>query len=232
MRAAPPEGAAWLDRPVWAALTTRQSALAAGDDMVRMMWPEYGFFAATAAPGPKARAALRRLPVTEAGLYLLEDNDIAAPPGFRLISQARCVQMVAGPVPAPAEAAGIIALGEDDAAGMRALAALTRPGPFSTATHRLGQFLGIWQNGALVAMAGERLRVPGGTEVSGVCVHPDWRGRNYARLLSAVVARRIQARGEMAFLHAYESNRPAVALYETLNFQVRKVFSFIRLEME
>jgi predicted GNAT family acetyltransferase len=70
-------------------------------------------------------------------------------------------------------------------------------------------------------MAGERLRFPGYTEVSGVCTHPEFRGRGLARRLSAVVAAGIEARGEQAFLHSWKTNQPAIALYEGLGFRVR-----------
>jgi len=67
-------------------------------------------------------------------------------------------------------------------------------------------------------MAGERLRFSGYTEISGVCTHPDCRGRGLARGLSAVVAQRIQQRGEQPFLHAWKSNLAAIRLYESLGF--------------
>jgi predicted GNAT family acetyltransferase len=70
-------------------------------------------------------------------------------------------------------------------------------------------------------MAGERMRFPGFTEVSGVCTHPDFRGRGLARRLSSVVANAIQHRGEQAFLHAWTTNHAAIALYERLGFELR-----------
>ena len=91
---------------------------------------------------------------------------------------------------------------------------MTRPGPFRARTHHFGQFWGIRREGQLVAMAGERMRLPGFSEVSGVCTHPDWRGHGFARALSAFVANRIQARGETPFLHAYADNGAAVGLYQ------------------
>jgi predicted GNAT family acetyltransferase len=70
-------------------------------------------------------------------------------------------------------------------------------------------------------MAGERFKVPGYTEVSGVCTDPDQRGKGYAGRLSAIVADRIRARGETPFLHAFASNRAAIQLYEKLGFRLR-----------
>ncbi len=85
----------------------------------------------------------------------------------------------------------------------------------------MGDFLGVRQDGRLLAMAGERFRVPGYAEVSGVCTHPDARGLGLARRLSAAIAARIQARGEQPFLHAWETNVAAIKLYEELGFRVR-----------
>ena len=63
---------------------------------------------------------------------------------------------------------------------MLALATLTKPGPFAGRTHELGSFVGVKHDGRLVAMAGERMRPEGFTEVSAVCTLPDYRGRGYA----------------------------------------------------
>jgi predicted GNAT family acetyltransferase len=132
------------------------------------------------------------------------------------------VQMIAhAPVAPPAAADDILALDAADSAEMLALATLTEPGPFLRHTHRMGHFFGIRINGRLAAMAGERFRFPGYTELSGVCTHPDFRGQGLARRLSRHVAAAIATRGEMAFLHAWKNNFPAIALYETLGFQWR-----------
>ena len=72
--------------------------------------------------------------------------------------------------------------------------------------------------GTLAAMAGERMRFPGYTEVSGVCTHPDFRGRGYAARLMCEVGRDILSRGETPFLHAFADNVGAIGLYEKLGF--------------
>jgi predicted GNAT family acetyltransferase len=106
-----------------------------------------------------------------------------------------------------------------DAAEMLALATLTKPGPFFARTHQLGRFIGVRDNGVLVAMAGERLKTPGYTEVSAVCTHPDHRGRGYAAALMRQVMGGIVARGETPFLHSYAANTGAIRLYESLGFR-------------
>jgi predicted GNAT family acetyltransferase len=70
-------------------------------------------------------------------------------------------------------------------------------------------------------MAGERMKIPGLTEVSGVATRPDWRGHGFARALSAFVASEITRRGEIPFLHAFADNAAAIRLYETLGFTIR-----------
>lgn len=142
-------------------------------------------------------------------------------PGTRLVREAMLVQMVADEIfgsPAPFDA---VVLTEEDAAEMRALALMTKPGPFLPLTHRLGRFIGIKEQGRLIAMAGERMRMPGFAEVSGVCTHPDHRGQGHAKRLMQTVARAMLERGETPFLHAYAAHEATVALYETLGFRVR-----------
>ena len=115
---------------------------------------------------------------------------------------------------------------------MIALTALTKPGPFSTRTHELGIYLGIRSGEKLVAMAGERLKVPGFTEVSAVCTHPDHTGKGYAALLMTEVMRGIRQRGETPFLHVRGDNDRAIAIYKRLGFRERKLGHFAVLRKE
>ncbi|GAA2898666.1 GNAT family N-acetyltransferase [Streptosporangium fragile] len=121
---------------------------------------------------------------------------------------------------------GVVDLGADSVPEMLDLVARTQPGPFWPRTHELGTYLGVRENGTLVAMAGERLRPPGWTEISAVCTIPEARGRGHAaRLVSALVAR-ILARDERPFLHVAGANTGAIALYERLGFETRKPVTF------
>ena len=122
-------------------------------------------------------------------------------------------------------------LGAADSPEMVALAQLTKPGPFGPRTYELGTYLGIrngedTSSGTLVAMAGERLRVPGFTEISAVCTHPSRLGHGYAALLMTELMRRIVARGEQPFLHVRADNTRAVELYRRLGFKERVLWYY------
>jgi predicted GNAT family acetyltransferase len=211
-----------LDRPVWASLITDHASLSEGNALARRFARDVNLFAAACDDTPAALAALAALVKPEESVFLLQVPDILIPPGLVEVRAAKGVQMVATrSMTVETTRSDIVMLGDEDAPEMLALAQLTEPGPFLARTHTMGTFLGIRIGGRLVAMAGERMRFPGYTEVSGVCTHPEFRGHGFARRLSATVAAGIEARGDRPFLHAWKTNHSAIALYEGLGFKLR-----------
>jgi ribosomal protein S18 acetylase RimI-like enzyme len=211
-----------LDRPIWHALRTRQARFALGDDRALRFHADVEPFAASRDDSPDSIAALGALVPPGDLIVLLQAGESPCPPGLIVESTALGVQMVLDTLAQPSASAPIEALGDADTEEMIALAALTKPGPFLARTHELGSFWGVKENGRLIAMAGERMMLEGYTEVSGVCTHPDYRGRGLAALLSHHVAAEILARGEIPMLHAYASNRAAISVYEALGFVLRR----------
>lgn len=124
---------------------------------------------------------------------------------------------------------GLTQLNDGDVVDMLGLVEATAPGPFRRNTRLMGDYFGIKINGELVAMAGERMKFPGFTEISAVCVHPDHRGKGFARCLTAHVAAAIFDRGEIPFLHTYARNTPAISLYRGLGFEIRSLMQIARL---
>jgi len=216
-----------LDRAVWNALTTRLSAFAtpASDARAVRIDPEVGVFLAAADNSAESVARLTELARRHPGAGLVERSDgsmVDVLPQVAVARRIALVQMTATALtPGGGGDLAFETLTEADAPAMLALATLTRPGPFRSATHRLGPFIGVKRNGELIAMAGRRLRVDGFTELSGVCTHPDHRGRGLAAALSRAVVGEILATGEAAFLHAFADHDATIAFYRSLGFEIR-----------
>ena len=218
-----------LDRPVWSSLITHHAPLSEGTALARRFVPDVNLFMSARDDSAEAVAALADLVKPGESAFILQVPTVVFPPGFIEVKAAKGVQMVltagtkgaGGGQDVDSRDAEIVTLTEQDAPEMLALATLTEPGPFLARTHTMGHFRGVRIDGRLAAMAGERMRFPGYTEVSGVCTHPDFRGRGLARRLSAAVVAGIEARGEQAFLHVWKSNHAAISLYEGLGFRIR-----------
>lgn len=210
-----------LNRPVWGALTTRQQAFAQGDKLARRYPSSIVPFAASGADDAESLQALARLVAAGESVFMLQADPIALPPELTATVTAFGVQMVAEtPLPIVSDER-VQQLTLDDAAEMLALASLTKPGPFTLKALSLGEFWGVKIGGRLAAMAGERMKQPGYSELSGVCSHPDFRGGGLGRLLSVFVSNRIMGRGEVPYLHAYANNANAIRLYESIGFKLR-----------
>ncbi|HEU4626262.1 MAG TPA: GNAT family N-acetyltransferase [Steroidobacteraceae bacterium] len=220
-----------LDRPVWATLSTHHAPLSEGNALARRFVRDVNVFAATRDESPEAFAALADLVRPGETIFLAQVASVVVPQGFVKVKEALGVQMVAprGTV-FEATSDGILTLSDADAPEMLALATLTEPGPFLARTNTMGTFRGVRIDGRLAAMAGERMRLPGYTELSGVCTRPDFRGRGLARRLSAIVCANIVARGDQPFLHAWKNNHAAISLYAALGFEHRTDVNIVVLQ--
>src|ERR1700722_435728 len=219
-----------LENVIWQALTTRDAHFAESFDEARRFVPDVGPLGAFFENNPRGYASLAGLvePGGTVGLFL--DEPYESQNGWSFVVGAPLLQMIADngtapfsrpdsqPVPV-SQKIKIIELGPQDSREMIDLTALTKPGPFGSRTHELGTYLGIRLQGKLVAMSGERLKVPGHTEVSAVCTHPEHTGHGYAGVLMTELMRRIIARGETPFLHTREDNPRANKLYQRLEFR-------------
>jgi ribosomal protein S18 acetylase RimI-like enzyme len=210
-----------LDRPVWSALETRHAAFAEGGKLAKRYPPSIIPFAATQDDAPESLRELSGLATPGEGLLIAQADPIVLPPGCVATFAADFVQMIAEQPLPQLEEPRVEPLGDADAQAMLDLAMLTKPGPFTLRALSLGRFWGVKRDGALIAMAGERMKQPGYTELSGVCVHTELRRGGLGRLLLRFVAGEIFARGDQPYLHAIATNTSAIALYESVGFRLR-----------
>lgn len=210
-----------LDRPVWNSLRTAHAELAQGTPLARRYPPSIVPFAAHADNSEESLAALESLLTGDQSMALVEAEPVTVPPGMEVVLEGTLVQMIADRSFERITDPRIQPLTEADAEEMLALANLTKPGPFTLGAQKLGTFWGVKIDGRLVVMAGQRMRVPGFAELSGLCTHPDFQGRGLGTLLFRFVAGEIAAREETPFLHAFQSNTSAISLYKTLGFKLR-----------
>lgn len=229
-------GEALLDNPILNALLTEHGSLAVGDGIARRYPAAIGPLAGTPDQSLASYDALRRLagPGGLVGLFLHDPP--ALPPGWSMfrggiLTQMICRKLKLDAVGALTEGVTLRRLGSTDVPAMMELATLTEPGPFRERTIELGNFYGIFEGDRLLAMAGQRMRVPGLVEVSAVCTHPDMRGRGFAGVVMREVMRDIADVRSTPFLHAFDDN-PAVRLYERLGFVQRRSFHLAVIKNE
>jgi ribosomal protein S18 acetylase RimI-like enzyme len=208
-----------LDNIFWNTLSGLHAHLSAGTDSARRYAP--GFSPIVGFPDPRRPDFGALAPFCEPGEHFYCDAwSGPAPAGWRIEAEATMYRMVwDGPMPERDEAPDAVPLGPEHAAQALELALLTRPGPFGPRTIELGEYFGYVDQGKLVAMAGERMAAPGLHEISGVCTHPDYQGRGYARRLMLKLIRRQLARGETPFLHVMRANAAAHGLYLRMGFR-------------
>ena len=211
---------------MWAALTGPQACFAeASGDAARFATDISPFCAVADPDDPAGWADLAKL-TDEA---LLTGPAITPPPGWQTVRTMTGMQMAGHGMTGVEDPEAVLLTGTD-VPEILDLVERSQPGPFAERTHELGRYLGIRHEGRLVAMAGERLRAPGWTEVSAVCTDPDFRGRGLGARLTLAVAAGILSRGDLPFLHVQETNTAAIRLYERLGFEAdhEVVFAWFR----
>jgi ribosomal protein S18 acetylase RimI-like enzyme len=214
-----------LDNPIWSGLTGPHAHLAVGDGRVRRYRADVAMFVAVENPlDPDMPGLLDLIGNDTVGFVTI--GPVSLPHGVEVVRIADVLQMVVNqwkPVPVTLD---IHALGEADERQMVELVDITKPGPFAPRARLMGEYRGLFDNGRLIAMSGERMRTSAFTEISAVCTHPDYRGRGYAKQFVSVGGNEIILTGKTPFLHVYADNALAIATYEKLGFVRSRMMRF------
>jgi ribosomal protein S18 acetylase RimI-like enzyme len=211
-----------LDNPVWHALIGPHADLARGTGLARHYPRDAAPFSAVADPSAAAYNDLAADLPEGLEARLFRPAAEAPPAGWEIVSARPIIQMIADDrvIPDADICGSLTTLGRDDANDMLALAEHANPGPFGARAHLLGRYFGYRDHGRLLAMGGERIRLPGFVELSAICVHRDVRGRGLGAAITSHLTRAARERGETPFLHVFPDN-PAAALYRRIGFRER-----------
>ena len=215
-----------LDNPIWTALTTKQAQHAHASALARRFPPEMTLLGALAANTTMAFDSLAQLIQRDAvNLYFTSPPQI--PAGWEIVRAVELHQMVQeteAPPPTPQNSAvpEVIELIPADIPEMSVLYTATRPGrTLCPRIQKLGQFLGIREDGKLIAMGGLRLHLAGYREITTVATLPDHEGRGYATAIVRALIERIRSRGDRPFLTVRTDNTRAIEIYHRLGFKER-----------
>lgn len=216
-----------LHNPVFNALRTGDQRLGFGSDKVKCFDEDVSPFAGFESNYANGFAELYdMLPAGRKILYA-HPEPVTQPKGWQIQDTIKGLQFVyAGKDITGTIYPDIVPLAEDNVAEMIALVNLTRPGPFGKRTIEFGSYHGIFSNGKLAAMTGQRMHVHNYTELSAVCTHPDHSGKGYASALMQHQLQIILQQGQQPFLHVRQDNQRAIDLYERLGFRVSRPMNF------
>lgn len=214
-----------LDNMIWSALQTGNREMAILDEQVGYYRPDIAPFAAMADADPGHFLRLHEfLPESKTIAITYPSNVVPDHRYWKIIREMDCCQMVYEEPVTDFKSRGaekIQALGEEHIPAMLELTALTKPGPFLQNTIQFGNYFGIFENGRLAAMCGQRMNPVPYMEVSAVCTHPDHRGKGYAKALMLRVMELIIQQSYTPFLHVLAENNTAIGLYESIGFRTR-----------
>lgn len=216
-----------LNNPVFNALAGRDSHLGNGTDKVKYFDEDVSPFASFEEGYEKGFEDLYDLLPAKRGILYANPTRTKIPQSWKVLMDIEGVQMVhkkksAFTIPE----VNIVPLTKEHVPEMVALAQLTKPGPFGSRTIEFGHYHGIFEDGRLAAMTGQRMHVGEYNEISAVCTHPDYLGKGYATMLTQHQLNLIYEQGYRPFLHVRADNRRAIDVYVRLGFEVSRPMNF------
>ncbi len=210
-----------LNNPVWNSLNSHHRALGIWGNHVARYQPDIFPVAGMPEYNEAGFEELKNLVKIDEFVGIMTAPSVNFP-GWEVLQSSMPILQMVCEHPNPASPVDIVTLNLKDAPEMLALVDITHPGPFMPRTVEIGGYIGVRQDGQLIAMAGERMHPGSFCEISAVCTHPDFRGRGLAGALVTQVAQNIIARNETPFLHVAPTNENAIGLYKKLGFHLHQ----------
>lgn len=213
-----------LNNPVWHSLSEIHQEFSVDYSDIKFYHPDYCPFGGfnTTENISKYIAEYSNL----ADNFFVVGNKPGFPSYLKLKKELVCLQMIIDNKIDTEIKEEIIALNNDHSETLFDLVALVQPGYFKIKTVLLGNYFGIFKNGELIAVTGERMKMNEFVEVSAIVTHPGHLGKGYAKQLIAHTVNNIFNQNKTPYLHVAETNVVAIKLYEKLGFVTRRKISF------
>lgn len=212
-----------LDNPVWYSLSETHNEFALDYKGIKFYNPEYCSFGG--ANGEYTTQVVDEYAQLTNNFFIVGEKPNVSD-SLQLKNEVVCLQMV---IDKPIDVSithEIVLLTPKHTEALYRLVNLVQPGYFMMKTALMGNYYGIFENGVLIAVTGERMQMNTFVEVSAVITHPDHTGKGYAKQLVAYAVNDICKKNKLAYLHVVKSNTGAIKLYEKLGFVTRREISF------
>lgn len=213
-----------LDNPVWFSLSESHKSFAIDYVSIKFYHPDYcpfgGFENGTAVAEPID--AYSRM----VDNFFVVGKKPELSNQLKIKKEVVCLQMVIYDKIDIEMNDPIIKLTGEHSASLYELVNLVQPGYFKRKTALLGNYFGIFKDGELIAVTGERMQMNDFVEISAVVTHPNHTGKGYAKQLVAHAVNDIFNQNKIPYLHVVEDNSGAIKLYEKLGFKIRRKISF------
>ena len=217
-----------LDNPAWHSLNETHRSFAIGENEIKFYNPDICPFGGINSKDADLISFLKIHP--ELNSFFVIGDKPQESPGLIIEKELVCLQMICSAPIKMEFTEDIIFLKEAYKKRLVELVNLVQPGYFKEGTSSMGDYYGIFKEGKLVAVTGERMKMYGFTEISAVVTHPDFTGKGFAKQLVAHTVNKNFDQDIIPYLHVAESNISAISLYERSGFITRRKISFWKMK--
>ena len=211
-----------LKNPVWHSLNETHKKFAVEINGVRFYNPEVCPFGSFEDEGKTVVASNEYVKGTDEFFYVSENQTpFVDDTKVALVKKIDGCQMVLNQLANVEITEKIVPLEKEMMDEIYDLVWLVMPGYYRKRTYEMGKYFGIFKDGKLVSVTGQRMQTDQFIEVSAVVTHPNYTRQGLAKQLIAHTTKEILEDGKAPILHTNKGNL-AIPLYEKLGFELTR----------
>ncbi|AYN68238.1 GNAT family N-acetyltransferase [Euzebyella marina] len=211
-----------LKNPVWHSLNETHKKFAVEINGVRFYNPEVCPFGSFEDVGKTVVASNEYVKGTDEFFYVSENQiPLVDDTKVALVKKIDGCQMVLNQLANVEITEKIFPLAKEMMDEIYDLVWMVMPGYYRKRTYEMGKYFGIFRDGKLVSVTGQRMQTDQFIEVSAVVTHPNYTRQGLAKQLIAHTTKEILKDGKTPILHTNKGNL-AISLYEKLGFELTR----------